>query len=54
VTGVLRQYFQGIELIQWFCRWTLERFQTLIDLYLPEPEILHPYPLERFCAKYPR
>ena len=35
-------------------RWTWERFQTLIDLYLPAPEILHPYPLERFCAKYPR
>jgi hypothetical protein len=35
-------------------RWTWERFQTLIDRYLPEPEILHPYPLERFYAKYPR
>jgi len=35
-------------------RWTWERFQTLIDRYLPEPEILHPYPLKRFCAKYPR
>jgi len=34
-------------------RWTWERLQTLIDLYLPEPEILHPYPLERFCAKHP-
>jgi RNA-directed DNA polymerase len=34
-------------------RWKWERFRTLIDLYLPEPKILHPYPLERFCAKYP-
>jgi len=35
-------------------RWTWERFETLIDRYLPEPRVLHPYPLERFCAKYPR
>jgi group II intron reverse transcriptase/maturase len=34
-------------------RWTWERLQTLIDLYLPEPQILHPYPLQRFYAKYP-
>ena len=35
-------------------RWTWERFETLIDRYLPEPRILHPHPLERFCAKHPR
>jgi RNA-directed DNA polymerase len=35
-------------------RWTWERFETLINRYLPEPRILHPYPLERFSAKYPR
>jgi RNA-directed DNA polymerase len=35
-------------------RWTWGRFETLIDRYLPEPKIMHPYPLERFCAKYPR
>jgi RNA-directed DNA polymerase len=35
-------------------RWTWERFEKLINQYLPEPEILHPYPLERFSAKYPR
>jgi len=35
-------------------RWTWERFEALITRYLPEPKILHPYPLERFCAKYPR
>jgi RNA-directed DNA polymerase len=34
-------------------RWTWGRFQTLIDLYLPEPKILHPYPLQRFYAKHP-
>ncbi len=35
-------------------RWTRERFETLVDRYLPEPRILHPYPLDRFTAKYPR
>jgi group II intron reverse transcriptase/maturase len=35
-------------------RWTWERFADLLDRYLPAPRILHPYPLERFCAKYPR
>jgi RNA-directed DNA polymerase len=35
-------------------RWTWERFETLINRYLPEPRILHPYPLDRFYAKYPR
>lgn len=35
-------------------RWTWERFATLIGRYLPEPRVLHPYPLDRFCAKYPR
>jgi len=35
-------------------RWTWDRFGALIARYLPEPRILHPYPLERFCAKHPR
>jgi RNA-directed DNA polymerase len=35
-------------------RWTWERFGVLIGRFLPEPRVLHPYPLERFCAKYPR
>ena len=34
--------------------WTWERFGILMDQYLPVPEVLHPYPLERFCAKHPR
>jgi len=32
-------------------RWTWERFETLINRYLPEPRILRPYLLERFSAK---
>jgi hypothetical protein len=33
-------------------RW--ETFGGLVTQYLPTPAILHPYPLERFCAKHPR
>ena len=32
-------------------RWTWERFETLINRYLPAPRILHLYPLDRFYAK---
>jgi RNA-directed DNA polymerase len=35
-------------------RWTWERFETLMALYLPRPKVLHPYPLTRFYAKHPR
>lgn len=35
-------------------RWTQERFEVLTKHYLPYPKVLHPYPLDRFCAKYPR
>ena len=35
-------------------RWTHERFEVLVNHYLPYPNVLHPYPLDRFCAKYPR
>jgi hypothetical protein len=36
-------------------RWTWERFEALLmTRYLPRPRILHPYPLERFCATHPR
>jgi hypothetical protein len=30
-----------------------EVFESLVNQYLPQPAILHPYPLERFCAKHP-
>jgi RNA-directed DNA polymerase len=34
--------------------WTWERFRPLMDYYLPQPRVLHPYPLARFYAKHPR
>ena len=33
---------------------TWKRFRKLIDLWLPKPRILHPYPNVRFFAKHPR
>ncbi len=35
-------------------RWTWERFETLACRFLPEPAVLHPHPMERFRARYPR
>jgi group II intron reverse transcriptase/maturase len=35
-------------------RWTWERFEILMSLYLPRPKVLHPYPLARFRATHPR
>lgn len=35
-------------------RWTWERFEILMTLYLPRPRVVHPYPLLRFRAKHPR
>src|SRR5258708_11978220 len=35
-------------------RWTKERFETLVNQYLPAPAVQHLHPLDRFRAKYPR
>jgi len=35
-------------------RWTWERFYRLQNNWLPRPRICHPYPNQRFDAKYPR
>ena len=35
-------------------RWTWERFMERLGVLLPEVEIQHPYPTERFDAKHPR
>jgi len=31
-----------------------EAFERIVAQYIPAVTIVHPYPLERFCAKYPR
>jgi len=29
-------------------------YTAMVNRYLPKPVLCHPYPMERFCAKYPR
>ena len=31
-----------------------EAFERIVAQYIPAATIVHPYPLERFCAKYPK
>ena len=31
-----------------------DRFRRHVDRWIPHPKVLHPYPNERFFAKYPR
>jgi group II intron reverse transcriptase/maturase len=35
-------------------RMTRERFDQLVDRWIPKAQVLHPYPNERFYAKHPR
>jgi hypothetical protein len=35
-------------------RWTWDRFETLVNQYLPSLAVLHPHPSDRFRAKHPR
>jgi hypothetical protein len=50
---VMRHWWQALRRrSQRRLRW--EVFARLADQYFPQPAILHPYPLERFCVKHPR
>jgi hypothetical protein len=33
---------------------TWERFDQLVDRWIPKVQVLHPYPNERFYAKHPK
>ena len=35
-------------------RMNWSRFKPIVDRWIPSPKVLHPYPEERFFAKYPR
>ena len=35
-------------------RWTWERFDRLVDKWLPPVRNMHPYPEQRFYARHPR
>jgi group II intron reverse transcriptase/maturase len=53
-THVLRLWLRQIRRRSQRSRWTWERFLERLGGLLPEVCILHPYPTERFAAKYPR
>jgi len=44
----LRRRSQKARSLNW------ERMRRVIDKWLPEPRILHPYPNQRLCVTYPR
>jgi RNA-directed DNA polymerase len=52
--GLARQWWHMLRRRSQRSGWTWERFEPLRDRYLPNPRIVHPYPLERFIAKHPR
>ena len=51
---VARRWLSSLRRRSQRSRRTWERFVPLINQHLPELKVLHPYPLTRFCAKYPR
>ena len=53
-TGVTRHWLQALRRRGQRGRLNWERFRPLVDVWLPRPEIQHPYPNVRFDAKHPR
>jgi RNA-directed DNA polymerase len=51
---VLRSWLHQLRRRSQRSRWTWARFQEQLGALLPAVEILHPWPNERFAAKYPR
>ena len=51
---VLRLWLRQLRRRSQRSRWTWTRFQERLGVLLPEVEILHPWPNERFAAKHPR
>jgi len=52
--AIARYWLQTLRRRSQRSRWTWERFEHLVNEYLPLPTVLHPYPLQRFSAKHPR
>ena len=51
---VLRLWLRQLRRRSQRSRWTWERFLERLGAKLPNVEILHPWPTERFAARYPR
>jgi group II intron reverse transcriptase/maturase len=52
--AIARYWLQTLRRRSQRSRWTWERFEQLVNEYLPLPTVLHPFPLQRFSAKHPR
>jgi len=53
-SDVLRIWFRQIRRRSQKCRWTWTRFLERLGAWIPPVEVLHPWPNERFAARYPR
>jgi len=51
---VARTWLRALRRRSQKCKLRWERFNELVDKYLPQPRILHPLPTVRFDAKHPR
>jgi RNA-directed DNA polymerase len=51
---VQRLWFRALRRRGQRTRMTWKRLQRLVKRWLPTPRVLHPYPSERFDARYPR
>ena len=53
-SDVLRLWFRQIRRRSQKHRWTWTRFLERLGVLIPQVEVLHPWPNERFAARYPR
>ena len=53
-SDVLRLWFRQIRRRSQKHRWTWTRFRERLGVLIPPVEVLHPWPNERFAARYPR
>lgn len=53
-TQVIRHWLRALRRRSQRSRMTWERFGRLVERWIPSAQIKHPYPFERFYAKYPK
>lgn len=53
-TQVTRTWYRALRRRSQRTRMNWDRFQRLVNLWIPRPRILHPHPNDRFYAKHPR
>jgi RNA-directed DNA polymerase len=53
-TATVRNWLKALRRRSQRSQMTWERFDELVDRWIPKVQVLHPYPNERFYAKHPR